>query len=181
MRIFKRRKRFEDEHELNYDPANIVSSVRQNFYEDPEFKDGFVSYMTQAREQGEAAALRESKENAEAYHHFDAKFSDGIHIARAQAYTELIDVLIGLTLGGEHPDPEITLNRIRGIVGGLAAEAYFEGKLKTHPTLTDTNAIGYTDPEVGLVVVWDRIRGNDKQLLDQLDASLEPIDPAPPS
>lgn len=161
------RKRAEEHDSIDpvFDERNVVTSFRQRLREDPEFKTGFVRAMMAAREEADQLAIAESKEHADDYFGESVDFPDSVHVARSQTYTGLIDLLYGLSHTETPSDSEEFLRSVRGEIGTLASEAYFQGQIQTPPTLKAEGALGYVDPEIGLVVAWDRVKNMDTSLM----------------
>lgn len=153
--------------------ANLLSSWRQRLYEDPDYKQDLLKQVLSGIHEKEAHHARKSRERAAEYGDRNMELPDTLHATRSSAFTEILQLLQWLADEESALDPPAFIAAVRKEVGWLAREAYFQGELALHPDLRD-GALGVIYPDVGLVVVWERVRGLEVEL-DGLTKT--PIDP----
>jgi hypothetical protein len=140
-------------------------------YEDPEFKDSFMSSVmsaiTESHETGIAKRANESQTHASAYVSGEVDRSEDYHAARGDAFLSILEIFASLTDTKFEIEPSEVPNQIRRVIGQLASEVYFLAQTRAPQQLLD-GAVGVYYPGFGNVVHWERARGLTEHF-DQLD------------
>ncbi len=162
MRLF-RRARIEYVDPVTPTAEAIVHDLKHRLYEDPDFKDDFLKTVLEASRR-EDQRLADLARTSLSYGDEGGKeYPDQVYAARQRAYESILHLMGRVAEGNEPLATDQFLGAVQQEIGELTREVFLRGELAPDPNLLN-GAIGLEYPGVGLVVVWDRVRGMEDQL-----------------